>query len=57
MATLLSMQDYESSINVTKETRSGPERKPRSLKELDVRQAVLKTSSSKSLSFRLPLDP
>ncbi len=41
MATLLSMQDYESSINVTKETLSGPDRKPRSLKELDVRQAVV----------------
>jgi predicted ATPase with chaperone activity len=41
MATLLSMQEFESPIPQSQETGSGPERKPRSLKELDVRHAVV----------------
>jgi predicted ATPase with chaperone activity len=41
MATVLSMQEFESHITVTKDPISGPDRKPRSLKELDIRQAVV----------------
>jgi len=49
MATLLSMQDFEVPISVTKDSISGPERKPRSLKELDVRQAVVEELVLKAL--------
>jgi predicted ATPase with chaperone activity len=49
MATLLSMQEFEEPISVTKDAISGPERKPRSLKELDVRQAVVEELVLKAL--------
>src|SRR5580698_6334423 len=41
MATLLSMQEFENHGNSPQEVLSGPDRKPRSLKELDIRQAVV----------------
>lgn len=41
MATVLSMQDYEYDFGPASTTVSGPEVKPRSLAELDVRQSVL----------------
>ncbi|HUB53401.1 MAG TPA: hypothetical protein VL986_14695 [Terracidiphilus sp.] len=49
MATLLTMQEFEGHISVTKDTNLGPERKPRSLKELDVRQAVVEELVLKAL--------
>jgi predicted ATPase with chaperone activity len=49
MATLLSMQEFESHNIVTQETNGSPERKPRSLKELDVRQAVVEELVLKAL--------
>ncbi len=41
MATVLSMQDYEYDFGPVSPSVSGPENKPRSLAELDIRQSIV----------------